>query len=108
MPEFGYPAAAPVGTPAAAERVLAWLRLGSLGISYLFTVVYDTANRVRPLARRFLNTRRPFFVLIRLRNPCVRFRRRLFGWYVRFMMPRLLERLGPGENLNFKAENLTS
>ena len=33
-----------------------------------------TVNRFRPLARRRFSTRRPFFVLIRTRNPCVRLR----------------------------------
>ena len=30
-----------------------------------------TVRRFRPLARRRFNTRRPFFVLMRTRNPCV-------------------------------------
>lgn len=30
-----------------------------------------TVRRLRPLARRRFNTRRPFFVLMRTRNPCV-------------------------------------
>src|SRR5205085_12185725 len=33
--------------------------------------------------RRRFNTSRPFFVLIRTRNPCARLRRRVFGWNVR-------------------------
>ena len=37
---------------------------------------YDTVRRFRPLARRRFRTRRPFFVLMRSRKPCV-FRRRL-------------------------------
>lgn len=44
-----------------------------------------TASRLRPFARRFFRMRRPLLVLMRVRNPCVRFRRRRFGWYVRFM-----------------------
>jgi hypothetical protein len=36
------------------------------------------------LARRDLCTARPARVLMRARNPCLRARRRLFGWYVRF------------------------
>jgi hypothetical protein len=43
-----------------------------------------TVRRLRPLARRRLRTRRPFFVLMRTRNPCVRLRCRLLGWNVRF------------------------
>ena len=38
-----------------------------------------TVRRFRPLARRRFSTRRPFFVLMRTRNPCVRLRRRVFG-----------------------------
>jgi hypothetical protein len=30
-----------------------------------------TVNFLRPLARRRFSTRRPFFVLMRTRNPCV-------------------------------------
>jgi len=40
----------------------------------------------RPLARRRESTSRPFFVLIRERNPWTRDLRRFFGWYVRFGM----------------------
>jgi hypothetical protein len=40
----------------------------------------------RPFWRRRFSTRRPPFVLIRTRNPWVRFRFRLFGWKVRFML----------------------
>jgi len=43
-----------------------------------------TVRRLRPLTRRRLITKRPFFVLIRTRNPCVRLRCRVFGWKVRF------------------------
>jgi hypothetical protein len=43
-----------------------------------------TVRRLRPLARRRLSTKRPFFVLIRTRNPWVRLRCRVFGWKVRF------------------------
>ena len=38
-----------------------------------------TERRLRPFARRRLSTRRPFFVLIRTRNPCVLARWRRFG-----------------------------
>ena len=38
-----------------------------------------TERRLRPFARRRLRISLPIFVLIRLRKPCVRFRRRLFG-----------------------------
>ena len=38
-----------------------------------------TVRRLRPLARRRFSTRRPFFELIRTRNPCAFRRRRVFG-----------------------------
>lgn len=41
---------------------------------------------VRPLARRRRMIARPARVRIRARKPCLRFRLRLFGWYVRFML----------------------
>lgn len=41
---------------------------------------------LRPFCRRLLSTRRPPLVLMRTRNPCVRFRFRLLGWNVRFML----------------------
>jgi hypothetical protein len=50
----------------------------------------------RPFARRRLITRRPAFVAIRARNPCVRARFILLGWYVRFicLLPETLVRRG--------------
>jgi hypothetical protein len=50
--------------------------------AYFFAIV--TARRFRPLARRRFKTARPARVFIRLRNPWVRFRLLLCGWYVRF------------------------
>lgn len=44
----------------------------------------ETVSRLRPLARRRLRTSRPFLVLMRTRKPCVRLRRLLLGWNVRF------------------------
>jgi hypothetical protein len=38
-----------------------------------------TVRRLRPLARRRFNTRRPFLVLMRTRNPCVFARWRVLG-----------------------------
>lgn len=48
-------------------------------------------RRVRPLERRFARIARPARVRIRARKPCLRARRRLLGWKVRFMVP------APGE-----------
>src|SRR5688572_3625544 len=42
--------------------------------------------RLRPFWRRRFSTRRPPLVRMRTRNPWVRFRLRLFGWNVRFML----------------------
>lgn len=44
-----------------------------------------TVSRLRPLARRRFSTCRPPGVAMRARKPCVRLRRLLLGWYVRFM-----------------------
>ena len=41
--------------------------------------------RARPLARRFLRIARPARVFIRARKPCLRLRRRVFGWKVRLV-----------------------
>lgn len=47
-------------------------------------------SRFRPFWRRRFRTSRPPFVRMRTRKPCVRFRLRLFGWNVLFMLePRL-------------------
>src|ERR1700685_4227224 len=43
------------------------------------------ARRLRPLRRRFARTFCPPLVAIRARKPCVQTRRRLWGWYVRFI-----------------------
>ena len=48
-------------------------------------VAVQAEMRVRPLPRRAARTARPARVLMRVRNPWVRARRRLFGWNVRFM-----------------------
>ena len=45
----------------------------------------ETVNFLRPLARRLANTRRPFFVAILSRKPCLFTRRRLCGWNVLFI-----------------------
>lgn len=42
-------------------------------------------TRRRPLLRRRLSRARPARVRMRARKPCLRLRRRTFGWYVRFM-----------------------
>ena len=53
-------------------------------------------SRARPLARRALITARPPRVLIRARNPWVRFRFRLLGWNVRFMAKSRVVQKGCG------------
>jgi hypothetical protein len=42
----------------------------------------ETVRRFRPFARRRFRTWRPFLVAMRTRKPCVRLRRRRFGWNV--------------------------
>jgi hypothetical protein len=54
----------------------------------------ETVSRFLPLARRRLSTIRPPGVAIRARNPCVRFLRRLLGWYVLFMAHRATGAIG--------------
>lgn len=44
-----------------------------------------TVRRLRPRRRRAASTLRPLAVALRARNPWVRERLRLWGWYVRFM-----------------------
>ena len=46
----------------------------------------DTVNFLRPLARREANTRRPFFVAILSRKPCLFTRLLLCGWNVLFIV----------------------
>jgi len=41
-----------------------------------------TVRRLRPFARRRFSTSRPFFVLIRTKNPWAFARWRVFGWNV--------------------------
>lgn len=42
-------------------------------------------KRARPLSRLAFRIARPARVFMRARNPCLRLRRRLFGWYVRLV-----------------------
>ncbi len=51
------------------------------GRYFLYTV---GTSRSRPLRRRFFSTFWPPRVAMRARKPCVRARRTLWGWYVRF------------------------
>jgi hypothetical protein len=44
-----------------------------------------TVSLLRPFRRRADRTARPDLVRMRTRKPCVRLRRRLFGWKVRFI-----------------------
>ena len=53
----------------------------SAGLHGALTDAADQADsRVRPLSRRALRIERPARVLIRARKPCLRARRRVFGW----------------------------
>ena len=56
--------------------------------NYFFLPLYssETVNFARPLARRAANTRRPFFVAILSRKPCLFFLFLLEGWNVLFIV----------------------
>ena len=56
----------------------------SLELTSLVDPADQADRRVRPLSRRALRMDRPALVLMRARNPCLRARRRVFGWKVRF------------------------
>jgi hypothetical protein len=59
-------------------KLLGWLGVhASADVSARYSLL--TVRRFRPLARRRFSTRRPFLVLMRTRNPWVRFRCRVFG-----------------------------
>ena len=60
----------------------------SLYCNYFFLPLYssDTVNLARPLARRAAKTRRPFFVAILSRKPCLFFLFLLEGWNVLFIV----------------------
>jgi hypothetical protein len=51
-----------------------------------------TVSRLRPFRRRRFSTFCPPGVAMRARKPCVRFRRKLLGWYVRFIRYSFLSR----------------
>ena len=55
--------------------------------NYFFLPLYssDTVNLARPFARRAAKTRRPFFVAILSRKPCLFFLFLLEGWNVLFI-----------------------
>ena len=69
----------------------------------------DTVNFLRPLARREASTRRPFFVAMRSRKPCLFTRRRLCGWNVLFIVLSLFYLLWfdniSSENRSFGLQN---
>ena len=56
----------------------------SLDLTPLVDPADQADRRVRPLSRLALMMERPARVRIRARNPCLRARRRVFGWKVRF------------------------
>ena len=60
--------------------------------NYFFLPLYssDTVNLARPFARRAANTRRPFFVAILSRKPCLLFLFLLEGWNVLFIVLYIL------------------
>ena len=54
--------------------------------AYLPWFSSETVSFLRPRARREASTRRPFFVAILSRKPCLFTRRRLCGWNVLFIL----------------------
>ena len=70
------------------SRVFTRLCLCSCKSNYFFFPLYssETVNFARPLARRAANTRRPFFVAILSRKPCLFFLFLLEGWNVLFIV----------------------
>jgi len=70
---------------------LGWLETLASRVGSAAQREMPTVRRLRPLARRRLRTRRPFLVAMRARNPWVRLRFTLLGWYVRFMAVALLK-----------------
>ena len=64
----------------------------SLHCNYFFLPLYssETVNLARPFARRAANTRRPFFVAILSRKPCLFFLFLLEGWNVLFIVLYIL------------------
>ena len=58
----------------------------AIGLFYfLSTLSLETVNFLRPFLRRADNTLRPLALAMRSRKPCTDLRRRLWGWYVRFL-----------------------
>lgn len=55
-----------------------------LEVASLTDPTAQAESRARPLRRRALRMARPDRVRMRARNPCLRARRRVFGWKVRF------------------------
>jgi hypothetical protein len=55
-----------------------------LKLRWYYFLAVVTERRLRPRARRRRRTARPPRVFMRARNPWVRFRLLLCGWYVRF------------------------
>ena len=67
------------------ENLAAFMQLLN---NYFFFPLYssETVNFARPFARRAANTRRPFFVAILSRKPCLFFLFLLEGWNVLFIV----------------------
>lgn len=59
--------------------------LGYSFVYFLSTLSLETVNFLRPFLRRADNTLRPLALAMRSRKPCTDLRRRLWGWYVRFL-----------------------
>ena len=73
-----------VSTPQGRRRGATTMAGQRLELSPLVDPTDQADRRLRPLSRRALMMARPERVRMRARKPCLRARRRLFGWKVRF------------------------
>ncbi len=69
-----------VAAPQGAGPGAAAIAVQSLEVAPLVDPADQADSRARPLSRRALMMERPARVRIRARNPCLRARRRVFGW----------------------------
>ena len=76
-----------LGHPRFLQNLMLTLQF-ALRSNYFFLPLYsaDTVSFLRPFARRDANTRRPFFVAILSRKPCLFFLFLLEGWNVLFIV----------------------
>lgn len=89
---------APRSSPTALGGRAGWSRApATAGAAGVRVAARQTDRRARPLLRRDDRMDRPARVRMRSRKPCFLCRRRLFGWYVRFIWVFLPKPSTPGE-----------